>query len=105
MLVALRAAASFSQVGFSDLAQSRLTAALEQVSSGKVVITNRLHGSILANLIGRPVIWIDTKGKKVSGKLCRVVASASFVCSISICMICITWMTGASLIWSIGSSG
>lgn len=56
------------QVALTQLADSRLHAAVKVLSLGKVVITNRLHAAIIANLLGRPLIWIDTKLKKVSSK-------------------------------------
>lgn len=57
------------QVALTQFAESRLQGAIEVVSLGKVVVTNRLHVAIMANLLGRPLIWIDTQQKKLSSKL------------------------------------
>jgi hypothetical protein len=51
-----------------QLAESRLQAAVDIISRGKVVVTNRLHAAVVANLVGRPLIWIDTAQKKISGE-------------------------------------
>jgi exopolysaccharide biosynthesis predicted pyruvyltransferase EpsI len=56
------------QVASVQLAESRLQGAVDVISLGKVVVTNRLHAAIMANLVGRPLIWIDTAQKKTSGK-------------------------------------
>jgi exopolysaccharide biosynthesis predicted pyruvyltransferase EpsI len=45
-----------------------VVAGAEQVAQGKVVITNRLHAVIMANMVGRPTIYIDTKQKKITGE-------------------------------------
>lgn len=56
--------------GFSNntptvVSEVRLNAAIRQISRGRVLVTNRLHASIIANLIGRPLFWFDTKQKKL----------------------------------------
>lgn len=56
------------QVALTQFAESRLQAAVEAISYGKLVVTNRVHGAVAANLVGRPVIWIDTIQKKISGE-------------------------------------
>jgi hypothetical protein len=65
---ALSCCVCFMQVAVSQIAWSKVVAGAEQLGQGKVVITNRLHASIMSNLIGRPTIYMDTKQKKVSGK-------------------------------------
>lgn len=50
------------------LAESRLQGAMDVISQGKVIVTNRLHAAVMANLLGRPLIWIDTEQKKLSGE-------------------------------------
>jgi exopolysaccharide biosynthesis predicted pyruvyltransferase EpsI len=45
---------------------------VDVISLGKVVVTNRLHAAVMANLVGRPLIWIDTQHKKISGELLRL---------------------------------
>lgn len=57
-----------TQVAPIQLANSRVQAGVKLLAKGRVIITDRLHASILANLIGRPLIWIDTKQKKLSGE-------------------------------------
>jgi exopolysaccharide biosynthesis predicted pyruvyltransferase EpsI len=54
------------------VAESRLQGAVDVISLGKVVVTNRLHAAVMANLVGRPLIWIDTQHKKISGELLRL---------------------------------
>jgi exopolysaccharide biosynthesis predicted pyruvyltransferase EpsI len=56
------------QVAITQIAFSRVAGGAEQISKGRVIITNRLHATIMANFVGRPVIWIDTKQKKVNGE-------------------------------------
>lgn len=56
------------QVALVQVAESRLQGAIDVISRGKVVVTNRLHAAIMANLIGRPLIWIDTQQHKLSGE-------------------------------------
>jgi exopolysaccharide biosynthesis predicted pyruvyltransferase EpsI len=56
------------QVALVQLAESRLQGAIDVISLGKVVVTNRLHAAVMANLVGRPLVWIDTQHKKLSGK-------------------------------------
>jgi len=56
------------QVALTQVAESRLQGAIDVISTGKVVVTNRLHAAIVANLVGRPLIWIDTEQKKISGE-------------------------------------
>jgi pyruvyl transferase EpsO len=51
---------------FNDLAQLRLQRGLEILSSGKVVITDRLHGHILCLLMGIPHVVIDNRYNKIS---------------------------------------
>ena len=59
--------------GYSDLAfavrlkyaRSRLNYGIALLSSGRRVITDRLHGMILATLIGRDVIAFDSLDSKV----------------------------------------
>eukprot|EP00775_Hariotina_reticulata_P003296 gene3296-3572_t len=53
-------------VAMSEVAMSRVVAGAEQIAKGHVVITNSLHATIMANFVGRPLIWIDTKQKKVN---------------------------------------
>eukprot|EP00210_Caulerpa_lentillifera_P002010 g1927.t1 len=55
----------FSSDAPTVVSEVRLNAAIRQISRGRVVVTNRLHGSIVANLIGRPLFWFDTKQKKL----------------------------------------
>lgn len=52
-----RAVTVFSEV--------RLAAAMEMLSQGKIVITNRLHGSIVSTLMGKHLFYVDTKEKKL----------------------------------------
>jgi exopolysaccharide biosynthesis predicted pyruvyltransferase EpsI len=56
------------QVALVQVAESRLQGAIDIISLGKVVVTNRLHAAIVANLLGRPLVWIDTRHKKLSGE-------------------------------------
>eukprot|EP00775_Hariotina_reticulata_P009646 gene9646-9806_t len=58
-----------TKVAITQISLSRVAAGAEQISKGRVVITNRLHAAIMANFVGRPLIWIDTKQKKVNGDL------------------------------------
>lgn len=57
-----------TQVVLTHFSESRLQGAIEVVSLGKVVVTNRLHVAITANLVGRPLIWIDTLEGKLTGE-------------------------------------
>ncbi len=43
-----------------------LDAACARLGRGRVVVTDRLHGGILAALLGRPVFLVDNVNKKVS---------------------------------------
>lgn len=58
------------QVLLTQLAESRFQGAVAAVSQGKVVVTNCLHAATMANLLGRPLIWIDTPQKQLSGACC-----------------------------------
>jgi exopolysaccharide biosynthesis predicted pyruvyltransferase EpsI len=63
----------------------RLSHALQLLSRGTVVVTNRLHGHILCTLLGRRHVVLDTKQRKISNfmktwntaypELCRVAGS------------------------------
>lgn len=56
------------QVAQTQVAESRLQGAVDVISAGKVVVTNRLHAAVTANLVGGPLVWIDTEQKKISGE-------------------------------------
>lgn len=56
---------SFSRSYPSISSEVRLNKAVQQMSRGRVVVTNRLHASIIADLIGRPLFWFDTQYKKL----------------------------------------
>ncbi|GMH34145.1 hypothetical protein BSKO_01979 [Bryopsis sp. KO-2023] len=43
----------------------RTAAAMNVLSQGKVVITNRLHGSIVSTLMGKRLFYVDTKERKL----------------------------------------
>ena len=55
----------FSASNPALMSEVRLNAALETISKGKIVITNRMHGSVIATLAGRILLWVDTKQEKV----------------------------------------
>ena len=48
------------------LAAERSQRASNAVGAGDVVITDRLHGVIIATLLGRPAVALDTTNRKVS---------------------------------------
>ncbi|MBY6352173.1 polysaccharide pyruvyl transferase family protein [Rhodococcoides corynebacterioides] len=43
-----------------------LDAACARPGRGRVVVTDRMHGGVLAALLGRPVFLVDNVNKKVS---------------------------------------
>lgn len=55
-----------SENSMTVFSEVRLQAAMDLISAGKVVITNRLHGSIIATLMGKHLIYVDTKEGKIS---------------------------------------
>ncbi|MFW0874375.1 polysaccharide pyruvyl transferase family protein [Rhodococcoides corynebacterioides] len=62
-----------------------LDAACARLGRGRVVVTDRLHGGVLAALLGRPVFLVDNVNKKVSaihrdylGSLSDVTLAADF---------------------------
>ena len=57
----------FSTANPTILSEVRLNEAVKIISKGRVVITNRMHGSVLATLIGRTLLWVDTTEKKLAG--------------------------------------
>lgn len=67
-MTALNVLPAASQIAMTQVAESRLQDAVDVISLGKIVVTNRLHAAIMANLVGRPLIWIDTEQKKLSGE-------------------------------------
>ena len=50
---------------FDRLAQMRVQRGLDQLSSGRVVITDRLHGHILSTLAGIPNVTLDNSYRKL----------------------------------------
>jgi pyruvyl transferase EpsO len=48
------------------MAQGNLRAGVRILESGRVVITNRLHGHILSLLLGIPHVLLDTEQGKLS---------------------------------------
>jgi len=64
----------------SLMGEVRLKAAVDMVSSGKILITNRLHGSIVSALVGRYTFVVDTVEGKV-GKVNYVMTSMSPSCN------------------------
>lgn len=57
-----------SESAITVFPEVRLQAAVDLLSIGKVIITNRLHGSIVATMMGKHLIFVDTK----EGKLAQV---------------------------------
>ena len=57
----------FSMSNPTILSEVRLNEAIKIISKGQIVITNRMHGSVLATLIGRTLLWVDTTEKKLAG--------------------------------------
>lgn len=51
---------------FTAAAKARMQRGFDQVGRGRIVVTDRLHGHILAALMGRPVIVMDSYDGKVS---------------------------------------
>lgn len=56
----------FSKQNIALFSEVRTQAAIRAVSQGKIVVTNRLHASILSTLVGKRLIWVDTVTQKVS---------------------------------------
>jgi exopolysaccharide biosynthesis protein PssK len=52
---------------WNRLAQARLQRGSTMLSAGQLVVTDRLHGHILALLLGRPHIVVDNNNGKVAG--------------------------------------
>ena len=57
----------FSPSNPTILAEVRLNAAVQIVAQGKIVITNRMHASVVATLAGRILLWVDTEQEKLKG--------------------------------------
>jgi pyruvyl transferase EpsO len=55
------------ELRYRMLAEARLAHGLRLLSSGRFVITDRLHGHILCMLLGTPHIALDTQQGKLSG--------------------------------------
>jgi len=51
---------------FESTFQERLRLGAEMICKARVVVTDRLHASIMANLVGRPVVYIDNSYNKIS---------------------------------------
>eukprot|EP00276_Gloeochaete_wittrockiana_P005483 CAMPEP_0184648306 /NCGR_PEP_ID=MMETSP0308-20130426/5396_1 /TAXON_ID=38269 /ORGANISM="Gloeochaete witrockiana, Strain SAG 46.84" /LENGTH=571 /DNA_ID=CAMNT_0027080029 /DNA_START=349 /DNA_END=2064 /DNA_ORIENTATION=+ len=51
---------------FTDRAAELLTAGIEFLSKGKVVVTDRLHGMIIGTLLGKPVVAMDNNYGKLT---------------------------------------
>ena len=62
-----RLAAPSLAVGYERLANERLDAGLRVVGSGSLVVTDRLHGHILALLAGVPHVLLDNSYGKLRG--------------------------------------
>lgn len=50
---------------YDNIAQRNVESALELISSARVVITDRLHGHVLAEVLGRPHVVLDTVDAKI----------------------------------------
>ena len=59
-------APAFSRLLWTGLFQSRLRLGVDLLSSGKVIVTDRLHVHILCRLIGKPHIFFDNNYGKIS---------------------------------------
>lgn len=55
-----------SQQGWEQIAHKRLRRGVKILSIGQVVVTDRLHGMILAHSMGRQVVVVDNVTKKLS---------------------------------------
>ena len=53
-------------LGADFFAARRVQNALRMLSSGRVVVTDRLHGHILATLLGIPHVVLDTRSRKIA---------------------------------------
>eukprot|EP00210_Caulerpa_lentillifera_P002153 g2067.t1 len=69
-----------SQLTPSLLGDVRLQAAVDMISTGKILITNRLHGSIISALLGRYTFIVDTVEGKL-GKVNHVMSLMTSSCS------------------------
>ncbi|GMH34156.1 hypothetical protein BSKO_01990 [Bryopsis sp. KO-2023] len=56
----------FSIATVGAFSEVRTAEAIKIISQGKIVITNRLHATIVATLLGKTLFWVDTVQKKVS---------------------------------------
>ena len=56
----------FSASNPALMSEVRLNVAVRTVSQGRIVITNRMHGSVVATLTGRLLLWVDTQQEKLS---------------------------------------
>lgn len=54
------------KISYAAQAQLNVRHAISILSKGQVVATNRLHATVLAALIGRPVVALDNANKKIS---------------------------------------
>jgi pyruvyl transferase EpsO len=64
-----RALARLHAMGFDALARRRVRAGVDLVAAGSVLVTDRLHGHVLAAMLGRPHVVLDNAYGKVGAVL------------------------------------
>jgi pyruvyl transferase EpsO len=68
---------------YAPLARRRLDFGCRLLASGRVVISDRLHGVVLALLLGLPVVALDNRNHKVSSFISTWLSDVPSVCLVA----------------------